>query len=91
VSDTPARRQETLAARLGCYYAGPGRGADRPHCEGAGVVAYRNIVLCASCDKMRSAVGRTDVARPIPGVELRDPDRRGSPPSRAPRSEWADP
>jgi hypothetical protein len=35
-------------------------------------VAYGNIVLCASCNKMRSAVGRTDVARPLPGAELRD-------------------
>jgi phage-related protein len=35
-----------------------------------GVVAYANIVLCPTCDKMRSAVGRTQVARKLPGAEL---------------------
>lgn len=70
MSDTVARRQEILAARLGCYYTGPGRGADRPHCQGVGVVAYGNIVLCSTCDKMRSAVGRTEVAQALPGAEL---------------------
>jgi hypothetical protein len=35
-----------------------------------GTVAYGNIVLCSSCDKMRSAVGRTQVARRLPSAEL---------------------
>lgn len=59
-------RQEILTERLRCYYAG----RQRPHCEGVGVVAYANIVLCPTCDKMRSAVGRTQVARKLPGAEL---------------------
>ena len=63
-------RQETLTGRLRCYYAGPATRAQRPHCEGVGTIAYGNIVLCSSCDKMRSAVGRTQVARRLPGAEL---------------------
>jgi hypothetical protein len=35
-----------------------------------GVVAYGNIVLCQSCDTMRSAVGRTEVAQRLAGAEL---------------------
>jgi hypothetical protein len=35
-----------------------------------GTVAYGNIVLCSSCDKMRSAVGRTQVASGLPSAEL---------------------
>jgi hypothetical protein len=35
-----------------------------------GVVAYGPVVLCPSCDKMRSAVGRTEVGRKLPASEL---------------------
>jgi hypothetical protein len=67
---TVGTRQGSLTERLRCYYAGPDSGAYRPHCEGVGTVAYGNIVLCSNCDKMRSAVGRTQVARRLPGAEL---------------------
>ncbi len=63
-------RQQALTARLRCYYSAPARRAERPHCDGAGAVAYGSIVLCPSCDKMRSAVGRTGTVRKLPGAEL---------------------
>ncbi|MHB8247246.1 MAG: hypothetical protein ACYDGN_18275 [Acidimicrobiales bacterium] len=63
-------RQETLTARLRCYYADPAKHADRPHCEGVGVVSYASIVLCSMCDKMRSSVGRTEAGRKLAGGEL---------------------
>jgi hypothetical protein len=63
-------RQEALLAGLNCYYSN-GRGAvERPHCQRVGVVAFSGIVLCAMCDAMRSAVGRTNVPRKVPGDEL---------------------
>jgi hypothetical protein len=62
--------QETLTARLRCYYSDPGRRPARPHCLGVGAVAYGAIVLCQSCDKVRSAVGRTDAPRKLAGAEL---------------------
>jgi len=65
--DTPAR-QETLLAELRCYYAEGSRRPERPHCQGAAVVAYGNIALCSMCDAMRSAVGRTNSARKLPGA-----------------------
>ncbi|MDQ3353011.1 MAG: hypothetical protein M3507_00730 [Actinomycetota bacterium] len=33
-------------------------------------VAYGPIALCDTCDRMRSAVGREHVARPLPGAQL---------------------
>jgi hypothetical protein len=35
-----------------------------------GVVAYGSTVLCQNCDRMRSAVGRTDAPRKLAGTEL---------------------
>ena len=65
-------RQEALTARLRCHYADPACRAKRPHCDGVGVVAYGDIVLCQSCDMSRSAVGRTDAPRKLAGAELVD-------------------
>jgi hypothetical protein len=67
--DPASARQDALAASLSCYHAG-GAGPARPHCEGVAVVAYGNIALCGECDKMRSAVGRTNTARPLPAAQL---------------------
>ena len=69
-TDPVAERQQSLTARLRCWYAGPARRAERPRCRGMGVVAYGDIVLCSECDKMRSALGRTQVGRSLPGAEL---------------------
>jgi len=69
--DTPAR-QETLLAELRCYYAEDPRRLERPDCRGVAVVAYGNIALCSMCDVMRSAVGRTNSARKLPGAELNE-------------------
>lgn len=63
-------RQDILTDGLRCYYA-DGH-LDRPHCQRVAVVAYGPIVLCVMCDAMRSAVGRTDAARKVPGAELGD-------------------
>lgn len=63
-------RQDALTAALRCYYADEAHRNDRPHCAGVAVVAYGDIVLCAMCDAMRSAVGRTNAPRRIPGAEL---------------------
>lgn len=60
-------RQEALTGRLRCYYD---TDEHRPHCQGLAVLAYGNIRLCATCDRMRSAVGRTNMARAVPGAEL---------------------
>lgn len=68
-SDPPSNRQDALAASLSCYYA-QGAHPARPQCEGLAVVAYANIALCSACDKMRSAVGRTNAARPLPAAQL---------------------
>ncbi len=59
-------------AELHCYYAEGSRRPERPHCQGAAVVAYGSIALCSMCDAMRSAVGRTDSARKLPGAELNE-------------------
>lgn len=67
--DPAHSRQDTLAASLNCYYA-QGAQPARPHCEGVAVVAYGNIALCGACDKMRSAVGRTNAPRPVPAAQL---------------------
>lgn len=69
-AEAAVKRQDALTARLRCWYASPSRRAERPQCLGVGVVAYASIVLCAECDKMRSAVGRTQVGRSLPGAEL---------------------
>jgi hypothetical protein len=66
---TAASRQDALAAGLSCYYVHHARPA-RPHCERVAIVAYGNIALCATCDKMRSAVGTTNAAQRLPGAEL---------------------
>ncbi len=64
-------RQEALLAGLNCYYSTASRGTvERPHCQRIAVVAFGGIVLCAMCDAMRSAVGRTNVPRKVPGAEL---------------------
>lgn len=63
-------RQEALLAGLNCYYSTGRETVERPHCQRVAVVAFGNIVLCAMCDAMRSAVGRTNVPRKVPGAEL---------------------
>jgi hypothetical protein len=69
---TVSPRQEALLAGLNCYYSTGSREvqAERPHCQRIAVVAFGNIVLCAMCDAMRSAVGRTNAPRKVPGAEL---------------------
>jgi hypothetical protein len=53
--DQPAHpRQQVLRGALRCYYDD----------------AYGPTHLCATCDAMRSAVGKGTVPRPVPGVEL---------------------
>jgi hypothetical protein len=63
-------RQRQLTAWLRCHYATDAGKAVRPHCQGVAVVEYGPMALCATCDAMRSAVGRTQVGRPLPGPEL---------------------
>ncbi len=63
-------RQDALTAMLRCHYDSGEHRPLRPHCQGIAVVAYGDIRLCAICDRMRSAVGRTNIARPLPGAEL---------------------
>lgn len=64
-------RQAALLTGVRCYYADGGGGhVERPLCESVGVVAYGNIVLCAMCKAMRSAVGRGHGPRSLPGAEL---------------------
>jgi hypothetical protein len=59
-----------LTASLRCHYTQGTTNIERPHCQTVAVVAYGPIALCATCDQMRSAVGRTDPPRPLPGAEL---------------------
>ncbi len=68
---TPNPRQQALTGLLRCHYDTDEHRRSRPHCQGVAVVAYGPIRLCATCDQMRSAVGRTNAARPVPGAELR--------------------
>jgi hypothetical protein len=69
--DQPADpRQQALTGALRCYYDDDCYRQLRPHCEGVAVVAYGPTRLCATCDAMRSSVGKGTVARPVPGVEL---------------------
>lgn len=70
-ANTPlTTRQQMLTASLRCHYAEGTTNVKRPHCQGVAIVAYGPITLCDNCDKMRSAVGRTDPPRRLPGVEL---------------------
>jgi hypothetical protein len=69
-ASAPRTRQDHLATGLDCHYAHPDRRPLRPHCQQTAVVAYGTIALCAICDQMRSAVGRTNPPRPLPGAEL---------------------
>jgi hypothetical protein len=62
-------RQQALT-ELRCHYDADEHRHLRPHCEGVAVVAYGPTRLCATCDRMRSAVGRTHIARPLPGAQL---------------------
>ncbi len=62
-----ATRQATLTG-FRCHHAGDT--VLRPHCEGTATVAYGRVALCATCDAMRSAVGRENPARKLPGAEL---------------------
>ena len=59
-----------MTGALRCYYDDARHRALRPHCEGVAVVAYGPTRLCATCDAMRSSVGKGTAARPVPGVEL---------------------
>jgi hypothetical protein len=70
IGPTPNPRQETLTGMLRCHYDTDERRPLRPHCQGFAIVAYGDIRLCATCDQMRSAVGRTNIARAVPGAEL---------------------
>jgi hypothetical protein len=63
-------RQGSLTGALRCYYDDPRHRPLRPHCESLAVVAYGPTRLCASCDAMRSGVGKGTLPRPLPGVEL---------------------
>lgn len=63
-------RQGALTGELRCYYDDPRHRGLRPHCQGVAVVAYGPTRLCATCDAMRSAVGKATVPRPVPGAEL---------------------
>ncbi len=63
-------RQQALTGALRCYYDDARYRQLRPHCEGVAVVAYGPTRLCATCNTMRSSVGKGTVARPLPGVEL---------------------
>jgi hypothetical protein len=63
-------RQGPLTDELRCYYDDQRHRGLRPECEGMAVVAYGTIRLCATCDRMRSAVGKATVPRPVPGHEL---------------------
>jgi hypothetical protein len=63
-------RQQKLAAAVRCHYADGNTNVERPHCQTVAVVAYGPTALCGTCDKLRSAVGRTHAPRRLPGVEL---------------------
>ena len=64
-------RQAALTTELRCYYDEAQHRQHRPHCQGIAVVAYGPTRLCATCNAMRSATGRTHAPRPLPGAELR--------------------
>lgn len=64
-------RQESLLARTRCFYAEAAHASTRPHCLEVAVVSFGPIALCSMCDAMRSAVGRTEGPRKLPGAQLR--------------------
>jgi hypothetical protein len=69
--DRPADpRQQALTDALRCYYDDARHRPLRPHCQGVAVVAYGLTRPCASCDAMRSSVGKGTAPRPLPAVEL---------------------
>ncbi len=71
IPDQPAHpRQGALTGALRCYYDEAHHRQLRPHCDGVAVVAYGPTRLCASCDRMRSTVGKGTAPRSVPGVEL---------------------
>jgi hypothetical protein len=63
-------RQQALTDGLRCYYDDARHRPLRPHCQGVAVVAYGPTRLCASCDALRSSVGKGTVAHTVPGAEL---------------------
>ena len=63
-------RQRALTGVLRCYYDDPRHRALRPDCQGVAVVAYGPTPLCASCDLIRSSVGKGTAPRRLPGAEL---------------------
>ncbi len=66
----PAQPRQGALTGLRCYYDEPRHRRLRPHCQGVAVVAYGPTRLCATCDAMRSTVGKGTTPRPVPGVEL---------------------
>ena len=70
----PARpahpRQQALTGALRCYHDAARHRELRPDCQGVAIVAYGPIRLCATCDAMRSTVGKGTTPRPLPGVAL---------------------
>jgi hypothetical protein len=78
---SPARpvhqRQSPLTA-LRCYYAHQHLRRPPSHCGEVPIVAYGSIVLCAACDKRRSAVGKGMTPRPVPGAALARLDQAAS-------------
>jgi len=63
-------RQQALTGALRCYYDDARHRPLRPHCQGLAVVAYGPTRLCATCDAMRSSVGKATTPRPVPAAEL---------------------
>src|SRR2546423_10179956 len=61
-------RQGPLTDELRCYYDDERHRRLRPHCDGVAVVAYGTIRLCATCDRMRSAVGGPPCLDPSPAT-----------------------
>ena len=68
--DPAQHRQRALTGALRCYYDQPRHRELRPDCQGVAVVAYGPTRLCATCNLMRSTVGKGTAPRPVPGVEL---------------------
>lgn len=63
-------RQQALTGALRCYYDDARHRPLRPHCQAVAVVAYGPTRLCATCDAMRSTVGKATTPRPVPATEL---------------------
>ncbi len=54
----------SAAAAVRCHYAGdPAR---RPHCTLTAEIALGNVMLCGSCARARSTLGKGTTARPLP-------------------------